>query len=104
MHRMHAALPLEKDTLLAERTVRKITRRLLPFLFLLYLMAYLDRVNVSFAALEMTHDLSMSHEAFGFAAGIFFVGYLLLDIPGALIVETWGARKTISRIMITWGM
>jgi ACS family tartrate transporter-like MFS transporter len=89
---------------LQTRTVRRITRRIIPFLFILYLVAYLDRVNVSFAALEMTHDLKMSNEAFGFGAGIFFVGYFLLEIPGAVLVEVWSARKWIARIMITWGI
>lgn len=91
-------------TELASRTTRRITRRIIPFLFCLYLVAYLDRVNVSFAALEMTRDLGMSHEAFGFGAGIFFLGYFLLEIPGAVLVEVWSARKWIARIMITWGI
>ena len=89
---------------LPSRTVRRITRRIIPFLFCLYLIAYLDRVNVSFAALEMTRDLGMTHEAFGFGAGIFFLGYFLLEIPGAVLVEVWSARKWIARIMITWGL
>jgi ACS family tartrate transporter-like MFS transporter len=89
---------------LADRTVRRITRRLMPFLFCLYFIAYLDRVNVSFAALDMTRELSMTHEAFGFGAGVFFLGYFLLEIPGAILVETWSARKWIARIMITWGL
>ena len=89
---------------LQTRTVRRITRRIIPFLFLLYLVAYLDRVNVSFAALEMTRDLGMTNEAFGFGAGIFFLGYFLLEIPGAVLVEVWSARKWIARIMITWGI
>jgi ACS family tartrate transporter-like MFS transporter len=89
---------------LPERTVRRITRRIIPFLFLLYLVAYLDRVNVSFAALEMTRDLNMTNKEFGFGAGIFFLGYFLLEIPGAVLVEVWSARKWIARIMITWGL
>ena len=89
---------------LPDRTVRRITRRLMPFLFFLYFIAYLDRVNVSFAALEMTRELGMTHEAFGFGAGVFFLGYFLLEIPGAILVETWSARKWIARIMITWGL
>src|SRR5918993_687135 len=89
---------------LPERTVRRITRRIIPFLFLLYLVAYLDRVNVSFAALEMTRDLNMTNKDFGFGAGIFFLGYFLLEIPGAVLVEVWSARKWIARIMITWGI
>jgi MFS transporter, ACS family, tartrate transporter len=89
---------------LPDRTVRRITRRLMPFLFGLYFIAYLDRVNVSFANLQMTPELGMTNEAFGFGAGIFFLGYFLLEIPGAILVETWSARKWIARIMITWGI
>src|SRR5258708_38617722 len=87
----------------ANRTKRKITRRLLPFLFLLYITAYLDRVNVSFAGLEMTRELHFSNEVFGFGAGIFFFGYCLLEIPGAMLAEAWSARKWIATIMIGWG-
>ena len=72
---------------------RKITRRLLPFLFLLYITAFLDRVNVSFAGLDMTRELGFSNEVFGFGAGIFFFGYCLLEIPGAMLVEMWSARE-----------
>src|SRR5919106_1411741 len=91
-----ASMPEAHSTqALADRTVRRITRRLMPFLFVLYFIAYLDRVNVSFAALEMTRELSMTHEAFGFGAGIFFLGYFLLEIPGAILVEASSARKWI---------
>src|SRR5215831_11374384 len=83
---------------------RRIARRLLPFLWLLYMIAFLDRVNVAYAALEMSHDLGFSDRVFGFGAGIFFIGYVLLEIPGALIVERWSARRWISRILITWGL
>jgi len=83
---------------------RRIARRLLPFLFVLFVIAFLDRVNVSYAALEMTHDLSFSNRVFGFGSGIFFVGYLLFEIPGCLIVERWSARKWFARIMVTWGL
>jgi ACS family tartrate transporter-like MFS transporter len=82
---------------------RRIAWRLLPFLFTLFVVAFLDRVNVSYAGLEMTHDLSFSNRVFGLGSGIFFVGYLLFEIPGCLIVERWSARKWFSRIMITWG-
>ncbi len=88
----------------AERARRRITRRLMPFLFILYVIAYLDRVNVSYAGLEMTRDLGFSNEVFGFGAGIFFVGYFLLEIPGTMLVELWSARKWIARIMISWGL
>jgi MFS transporter, ACS family, tartrate transporter len=83
---------------------RRIAIRLLPFLWLLYVIAFLDRVNVAYAALEMSHDLRFSDRVFGLGAGIFFIGYVLLEIPGALIVERWGARRWIARIMITWGI
>jgi D-galactonate transporter len=83
---------------------RRIAIRLLPFLWLLYVIAFLDRVNVAYAALEMSHDLGFSDRVFGLGAGIFFIGYVLLEIPGALIVERWSARLWIARIMITWGI
>jgi ACS family tartrate transporter-like MFS transporter len=88
----------------AARARRRIARRLLPFLFTLYVIAFLDRVNVAYAALEMTRDLAFTAEVFGFGAGIFFIGYFLLEIPGALLVEKWSARKWIARIMLTWGI
>lgn len=85
-------------------TSRRIAWRILPFLFLLFVIAFLDRVNVSFAALEMTHELSFSDAVFGLGSGIFFVGYLLFEIPGTLIVERWSARKWFARIMVSWGL
>src|SRR5450755_4880225 len=87
-----------------ERARHRIARRLLPFLFLLYVIAFLDRMNIGAAALQMPHDLGFSEGVIGFGAGIFFLGYFLLEIPGALIVERWGARRWISRIMISWGV
>ena len=87
-----------------QATVRKIGLRLLPFLFLLYIVAFLDRINVSFAGLEMTRDLNFSDRVFGLGAGIFFVGYVVFEIPGALLVERWSARKVIARILLTWGI
>src|SRR5271170_5570200 len=86
------------------RARRRIAWRLLPFVFLLYLVAFLDRVNVGYAGLEMSHDLGFSDRVFGFGAGIFFVGYFLFEIPGALIVERWSARRWIARILVTWGI
>jgi MFS transporter, ACS family, tartrate transporter len=85
-------------------TPRKIARRLLPFLFLLFVIAFLDRVNVGYAALEMTHALSFSDSVFGWGAGVFFIGYLAFEIPGCLIVERWSARKWFARIMVSWGI
>jgi ACS family tartrate transporter-like MFS transporter len=91
-------------TELEQRTRRKIARRLLPFLFLLFVIAFLDRVNVGYAALEMTRALSFSNSVFGWGSGIFFIGYLAFEIPGCLIVERWSARKWFARIMVSWGI
>ncbi len=87
----------------AARARRRIARRLLPFLFLLYIANYLDRTNLAYAALEMIRDLHFTDQIFGIGAGIFFVGYLGLQIPGALLVERWSARRWIAAIMIVWG-
>jgi len=79
-------------------------RRLMPYLFVLFVIAYLDRVNVGYAALQMKGDLSFTDEILGFGAGIFFLGYFLLEIPGSILVEKWSARRWIARIMISWGI
>lgn len=89
---------------IAARARRRIARRLLPFLCLLYVIAYIDRANVGYAALAMTQDLGFNAEVYGFGAGIFFVGYFLLEIPGTLLVETWSARRWIARILVSWGL
>ena len=96
--------PGELALTIEQSTRRRIARRLLPFLWLLYVIAFLDRVNVAYAALEMSHDLGFSDRVFGMGAGIFFIGYVLLEIPGAVIVERWSARRWIARIMISWGV
>ncbi len=88
----------------AHRARRRILRHILPYLFLLYILAFLDRVNVGYAALEMTKDLGFTAEVYGFGAGIFFLGYFLLEIPGSLLVEVWSARGWIARILISWGV
>jgi MFS transporter, ACS family, tartrate transporter len=85
-------------------TLRKITWRIIPFLFLLYVVAWLDRVNVGFAGLQMNADLGFSSTVFGFGSGIFFLGYCLFEIPSNVILERVGARVWIARIMITWGL
>jgi ACS family tartrate transporter-like MFS transporter len=83
--------------------IRKISFRLLPFLFLLYIVNYLDRVNVSFAALQMKSALDFSDSVFGFGAGIFFVGYLLFQIPSNLLLQRIGARRWLAVLIIVWG-
>jgi ACS family tartrate transporter-like MFS transporter len=84
-------------------TLRKVTRRLIPFLCLLYIVAWLDRVNVGFAALQMNSDLGFSSAAFGFGSGVFFLGYCLFEVPSNLLLERIGARRWIARIMLSWG-
>src|ERR1700752_2278216 len=86
------------------RTVAKVTRRIVPFLIVCYLVAYLDRVNVGFAALAMNHDLGLSQTAFGLGAGIFFIAYFVFEVPSNLFLERFGARKWIARIMLSWGI
>ena len=88
----------------AERARRRISLRVIPYVFILYIIAFLDRVNVGYAALQMADDLGFSAEVFGFGAGIFFFGYVILEIPGSVLVERWSARKWIARIMISWGV
>src|SRR6476659_10771416 len=85
-------------------TLRKVTWRLIPYLFLLYIVAWLDRVNVGFAALQMNTDLRFSAVTFGFGSGIFFLGYCLFEVPSNLMLERLGARLWIARIMVTWGL
>ncbi|PMS37390.1 D-galactonate transporter [Trinickia symbiotica] len=85
-------------------TYAKVAWRLIPFLFFCYLCAYLDRINVSFAKLQMLQDLGMSDAVYGLGAGIFFVGYLLFEVPSNLVLLKVGARRWIARIMVTWGL
>src|SRR3954467_11938033 len=88
-----------------DRARTKAYFRLLPLLFACYVIAYVDRANVAIAKLTMSRDLPQFDNAvIGFGAGVFFIGYFLLEIPGTLIVEKWSARKWISRIMISWGL
>src|SRR6516225_8591061 len=84
-------------------TIRKLQIRLLPFLFALYVVAFVDRINLGFAALTMNQELGITSQQFGFAAGIFFWGYVLFEIPSNLILHRVGARVWIARILITWG-
>jgi MFS transporter, ACS family, tartrate transporter len=84
---------------------RKAYRRLLPLCFICYVIAYVDRANVAIAKLTMTKDLAgFDNAVIGFGAGVFFIGYFLLEIPGTLIIERWSARKWLARIMVTWGI
>jgi len=91
-------------TTLDRRVVRKAARRLLPLLVLLYLINYLDRVNIGFAALTMNADLGLSSAAYGLGAGLFFIGYFFFEVPSNVVLHKVGARLWIARIMITWGL
>jgi sugar phosphate permease len=84
---------LIKMNTLETSTLAKVTKRLVPFLIVCYFVAYLDRVNVSFAALTMNQDLGLSQTAFGFGAGIFFIAYFIFEVPSNLLLERFGARK-----------
>jgi len=87
-----------------DRARRRIAWRLLPFVFLLYLIGMIDRFNVSFAALRMKADLGFSDTVYGFGASLFFITYVALEIPGAILAERWSVRKWIARIMVSWGV
>jgi ACS family tartrate transporter-like MFS transporter len=89
---------------LADATLTKVRWRLIPFLFLLYVIAYLDRVNVGYAALDMNRDLGFSAAVYGFGSGIFFLSYTLLEVPSNLVLARVGARRWIARIMVSWGL
>lgn len=86
------------------RARRRIAIRVLPFVMLMYVVCYVDRINVAFANLRMSADLGFSDRVYGLGVGMFFVGYVLFEVPGAIIVERWSARKWMARIMITWGL
>lgn len=86
------------------RTVRRLTWRLVPFLFLLYIVAYLDRINVGFAALQMRQQLALTDAVYGLGAGMFFAGYFFLQIPSNLVLQNVGARRWISFLMMLWGV
>ena len=88
----------------ARHARRRITLRLLPYVFLLYVIAYLDRQNLATAALQMPHDLGFDDRIIGLGAGIFSLGYVILEIPGTMIMERWSARRWLTRIMISWGL
>ncbi|HDR9499159.1 MFS transporter [Burkholderia cepacia] len=96
--------PVAPDSPAHQALYRKLNWRLLPFLLLCYTFAYLDRVNIGFAKLSMQSDLGISDAVYGLGAGIFFLGYVLFEIPSNLLLPRIGARKTISRIMVLWGL
>src|ERR1043165_983382 len=100
---LHSISPIGQAEL-GRNTLSRVSRRLLPFLVALYIWAWIDRTNLAIAALEMKQDLHLSSSAYGFGAGIFFLGYALFEVPSNLILVRVGARKWIARIAITWGL
>ena len=97
-HRSHVSENIEAAA------IARVNRRLLPFLFLLYIVCFIDRTNVSFAALQMNRDLGFSDAVYGLGAGVFFLGYALFEVPSNLVLARVGARRWIGRIAITWGV
>lgn len=95
----------QPPTIIDERAlVRKITWKIIPFVFILYVISYLDRANIGYAALQMNKELALSSEAFGFVSGIFFIGYFLFEVPSNVMLNRFGARVWIARILLTWGV
>src|SRR5437764_8422057 len=98
------AAPTPAKSTLETSTIRAISWRLIPFLMLAYFLAYLDRVNLGFAALTMNAELKFSPLVFSWGAGIFFIGYFLFEVPSNIALERFGASRWIARIMVTWGV
>ena len=95
---------IQDDKRLEQETVRKVTWRLLPFLMLCYLFAFIDRGNIGMAALQMNQDIGLSPKMFGFASSLFFIAYFIFEVPSNLALQKFGARKWLARIMVTWGL
>jgi sugar phosphate permease len=89
---------------LQTRTMKRVASRLMPALLILYIIAYLDRVNITFAQDKLESDLGFSGAVYGFGAGVFFIAYFFLEVPSDLALHKFGARKWIARIMFTWGI
>ena len=94
----------DQHAAIEQRTMSKVSRRLVPFLMFCYFIAYLDRVNVGFAGATMRQDLGLSASIFGAAAGLFFISYFFFEVPSNLALDRFGARVWIARIMFTWGL
>ncbi len=95
---------MAREAKLEEKLMSKVSLRLIPFMLVLYVISYLDRINISFAALQMNHDLGLSDAAFGFGGGIFFLGYCIFGIPSNLVIQRFGPRRWVSAIMVAWGL
>src|SRR5471030_2794270 len=95
---------MDQDKSLEAATMRRVSWRLMPFLLLAYLLCYIDRVNVGFASLQMNKAVGIDPKIYGLGAGIFFIGYFILEVPSNLALQRFGARTWIARIMLTWGV
>ena len=95
---------MDQDKRLEAATMRRVSWRLMPFLVLAYLLCYIDRVNVGFASLQMNKAVGIDPKIYGLGAGIFFVGYFILEVPSNLALQRFGARTWIARIMVSWGV
>jgi ACS family tartrate transporter-like MFS transporter len=102
--RLHGGSMQALSTVQESAIVRKITWRIVPFVFFLYIISYLDRANIGYAALQMNAELSLTSEAFGFISGIFFIGYFLFEVPSNVLLNKYGARVWIARILVSWGV
>ena len=100
----HCRTPIEMTVDPSDRILARAAWRLIPFMSLMYVVSFLDRVNISFASLTMNHDLGFSPQAYGFGAGIFFWGYFLFEVPSNLMLQKVGARLWMCRICVTWGL
>jgi ACS family phthalate transporter-like MFS transporter len=99
-----SSVPVAHTTAQIEATYRKVTLRLVPFLFLCWVINYIDRVNVGFAKIPLAHDIGLTDSAYGLGVGLFTIGYILFEVPSNMLLEKIGARKTMSRIMLLWGI
>ncbi|MBY6411831.1 MFS transporter [Rhodococcus sp. BP-252] len=102
--RTHSPAEPASDDQMASRVMRKVALRLIPFLGLAYFLNYIDRTNIAFAKLTMSEDLGLTETAYGLASGLFFVGYILLEVPSNLALHKFGARRWIARILVSWGL
>lgn len=101
---MAAPHPAPETSVEPAAVIRKVTRNVVPFVFLLYIVNYIDRANIGYASLQMNKELGLTSQAFGLAAGLFFIGYFLFEVPSNVALAKFGARRWIARILLTWGV
>src|SRR3954454_18920776 len=101
---MEMSASLDDDRSVDKANMRRVSLRVMPFLLAAYLLCYIDRVNVGFASLQMNKAVGIDPKTYGLGAGIFFIGYFILEVPSNLALERFGARTWIARIIITWGL